>query len=179
MSQDVSTGVVHQGSGSIQPLHKPAGAKAARHERERVWVEVVGCGRLERWSLHITMSLPITQTGFRPASLGFWSTIGFFFSFFLTTRCQVVNCKVSKFKFGPRSQSKDEHSALAPGRTWRSHLSKNLCTWLSYTVDMQNRPVGSLHLEPNALVFYCPQLLESLLGSPTFDIWLEGNIRGL
>lgn len=31
--------------------------------------EVVGCGRLERWSLLITMSLPITQTGFRPVIL--------------------------------------------------------------------------------------------------------------
>lgn len=48
-----------QGLRSIQMLQKMAGPMAAEHERE-VEVEVVGCGRLERWSLLITMSLPIT-----------------------------------------------------------------------------------------------------------------------
>lgn len=57
-----------EGLRSIQMLQMLAGPVAAEHERE-VEVEVVGCARLERWSLLITMSLPITQTGLRPVIL--------------------------------------------------------------------------------------------------------------
>lgn len=57
-----------EGLRSIQMHQMLAGPMAAEHERE-VEVEVVGCARLERWSLLITMSLPITQTGLRPVIL--------------------------------------------------------------------------------------------------------------
>lgn len=120
---DPTTGF--EGLRSIQTLKMLAGPMAAEHERE---VDVVGCGRLERWSLLITMSLPITQTGFRPVILKCAAWILEHCWILFSPPCQVVNCTLLMA------------AGLKPWGLWRSTLSwrVNLFTWPSYTGDTQS-----------------------------------------